>query len=212
MRPATGSWSRSTSRAVTASCATHGLSVAVRDHAGPRARHRRLAVRLHEALRPGARRAGRVPAGPAGAVRPDQGARRSARRAVPVPLRRAAHRLAGRRVRRDPRRTARVAVLRPRADRPDERSRRAVTAAHARASASTSCPSAARWRARHGVEVIDPDRARRPRRARCATCTDGRGPDCGHRRGRHGGARLARRVELAQTARRPAARTASPRR
>ena len=42
------------------------------------------------ALRPGPRRAGRVPARPAGAVRADQGPRRAARRPLPVPLRRAA--------------------------------------------------------------------------------------------------------------------------
>ena len=36
-----------------------------------------------------------LPAGPAGAVRPDQGARRAAGRAVPVPVRRAADRVAG---------------------------------------------------------------------------------------------------------------------
>ena len=64
----------------------------VRDHPGPRARHGRRAVRLHQAVRPGARRPGRVPARAAGPVRPDQGARRPARRAVPLPVRRAAHR------------------------------------------------------------------------------------------------------------------------
>ena len=39
-----------------------GPAVAVRDDPGARARHGRRAVRLHEALRPGARRPGRVPA------------------------------------------------------------------------------------------------------------------------------------------------------
>ena len=37
-----------------------GPAVAVRDDAGARVRHRRGAVRLHQALRPGARRAGRA--------------------------------------------------------------------------------------------------------------------------------------------------------
>ena len=54
-----------------------GAAVAVRDDPGARARHGRGAVRLHEALRPGARRPGRVPARAAGAVRPDQGAARA---------------------------------------------------------------------------------------------------------------------------------------
>ena len=51
-----------------------GALLAVRDDAGPRAGQGRRAVRLHQAVRPGARRPGRVPAGAAGAVRPDQGA------------------------------------------------------------------------------------------------------------------------------------------
>ena len=53
-----------------------------------------------QALRPGPRRAGRVPARAAGAVRADQGPRGPARRPLPVPLRRAADRLAGGAVRR----------------------------------------------------------------------------------------------------------------
>ena len=84
----------------------------VRDHPGARPGHGRRAVRLHEALRPGRRRAGRVPARAAGPVRADQGARRPARRPLPVPLGRAADRLAGRRVRADPR------GRQPRRDRP----------------------------------------------------------------------------------------------
>ena len=135
------------------------LLLAVRDHAGPRARHGRRAVRLHQALRPGARRPGRVPAGAAGAVRPDQGARGAARRAVPVPVRRAAHRLAGRRVRRRSRRAAAspssgsgpigadVARASPgTAARPGDRRRPRARAARA-------------WRAAHGVEVVDLQRA-----------------------------------------------------
>ena len=87
---------------------------AVRDDPGPRAGQGRVAVRLHLAVRLGAGRAGRVPAGAAGALRPDQGAGGRAGRAVPVPLRRAADRLAGRAVRRRPRgRHARRARARP---------------------------------------------------------------------------------------------------
>ncbi len=91
---------------------------AVRDDPGPRAGQGRVAVRLHLALRLGPGRPGRVPAGAAGAVRPDQGPRGRPGRAVPLPLRRAADRLAGRAVRRRTRgRHARGA--RPRPDRAD---------------------------------------------------------------------------------------------
>ena len=95
----------------------HGPAVAVRDHPGPRPGDGRRAVRLHEALRPGARRAGRVPARAAGAVRADQGARGPAGRPLRLPLRRPPHRLAGGRVRRTSPTAAAVAVLRPRPDR-----------------------------------------------------------------------------------------------
>ena len=66
-----------------------GPAVAVRDDAGPRARLRCGAVRLHQAVRPGARRPGRAAARAARRLRPDQGARRSAGRPLPVPVRRA---------------------------------------------------------------------------------------------------------------------------
>ena len=56
----------------------------VRDHAGARAGHGRRAVRLHQALRPGARRAGRVPARAPGPLRADQGARGAAGRSLPA--------------------------------------------------------------------------------------------------------------------------------
>ena len=72
-----------------------GPAVAVRDHPGPRARHRRGAVRLHQALRPGAGRPGGVPAGAAGALRPDHGAGGAARRPLRLPVGRAADRVAG---------------------------------------------------------------------------------------------------------------------
>src|SRR4051812_44765046 len=70
----------------------------VRDHPEQGAEQGRLAVRLHQAVRAGARRPGRVPAGAAGALRPDQGAGRPPRRALPLPLRRPDHLLAGRQV------------------------------------------------------------------------------------------------------------------
>ena len=67
----------------------------VRDHAGARVRHGRVAVRLHQALRAGARRPGAVPPRPVRQLPADQGARGPARRPLHVPLRRAAHRVAG---------------------------------------------------------------------------------------------------------------------
>ena len=77
-------------------------------------------------------------------------------------------------------------------------------------SASTWCPSGWRGRAAAACEVIDLDAGRRPRRG---------GPDAhrrprcrlGHRRGRHGGARLARRRGRAADRQR-AAEARSPRR
>ncbi len=96
----------------------------VRDDPEPRAGKGRLALRLHQALRRGAGWPGRVPAGAAGPLRPDQGAReRRAGRALPLPLRRAADRLAGGRVRGDPERRQRRR-LRPRSDRADVRADR----------------------------------------------------------------------------------------
>ena len=95
-----------------------GLHVPVRDHAGARVRHRRGVPGLHQALRPGAGRPGRVPARAAGAVRPDQGARGAVRRPLRLPLRRAAHRVAGGGVRQHPRRRRRAGAG-PRPDRRD---------------------------------------------------------------------------------------------
>ena len=114
-----------------------------------------------------------------------------ARRPLRLPLRRPAHRLAGRRVRRDPAgRHGRRARPRTRSATWPAASR--CTAAHRRSSASTSSRSGSSARAPRGVEVIDLDEHdddvadvvreidRRPR------------PGLGHRRRRHGGARLAR--------------------
>ena len=114
---------RSTSPAATASCATTGLqsqceTTQVREY-GTGA----VAARLHQALRPGPRRPGRVPARPAGPLRADQGPRGPAGRPLPVPLRRPPHRLAGRQVRRRARQRQR-ARARARADRRDVHARR----------------------------------------------------------------------------------------
>jgi Alcohol dehydrogenase GroES-associated/Alcohol dehydrogenase GroES-like domain len=94
-----------------------GLADPVRDDPGARARDGGRALRLHQALRRGPRRPGRVPARAAGAVRADQSAGGTARRALPLSLRRAADRLAGGRVRR---RAEGRQPRRPRA-RPDRR-------------------------------------------------------------------------------------------
>ena len=91
-------------------------AVAVRDHPGQGPGQGRRAVRLHEALRPGPGRPGRVPARPAGPLRPDQGARGPVGRPLRLPLRRPPHRLAGGRVREHPRRRL-GRGLRPRPDR-----------------------------------------------------------------------------------------------
>ena len=72
-----------------------GPALAVRDDPGARARHGRLAVRLHEALRPGAGRAGRVPARAVRQHAADQGAGGAGRRPLRLPLRRPADGLAG---------------------------------------------------------------------------------------------------------------------
>ena len=137
--PVIGSSSRSTSPAVTASCAARA-AVAVRDDPGPRARQGRRPLRLHEALRPGARRPGRAAAGPPGPVRTDQGAPRSVRRPLRLPLRRPADGVAGRAVRRHPRRRdGRRARSRP--DRLDGLSHRHPPRRLHRSSASTSSPS-----------------------------------------------------------------------
>ena len=102
-----------------------GPALPVRDDAGARARHGRRALRLHQALRAGARRAGRVPAGAVRQHAADQGAGRAAGRPVRLPVRRAAHRLAGggvrgRPTRRHPGRAG------PRADRRHGHARRAA--------------------------------------------------------------------------------------
>ena len=166
-------------------------AVAVRDDAGPRARHRCRPARLHQALRPGRRRPGRVPASAAGAVRPDQGSRRPARRAVPLPVRCAADRVAGRRVRATSPTGGSVAVHRPRA-----RSGRCAPASPRTVAREVFgvdlVPERLEMARRHGIETIDLARTRRPRRraARAAPMVAARLRD---RRRRHGGARIAGR-------------------
>ena len=148
----------------------------VRDDPEPRGRKRRLAVRLHQALRPGAGRAGRVPARAAGALRADQGARGPARRPLPLPLRRAADLLAGGRVRGDP--GGRLGRrLRARPDRPDDRP-------HRRPQRRAGDRRRPRPRAaRAGGEARDRDaRPRRARRHLRRDPRDDRGPR--HRRAR----------------------------
>ena len=129
-----------------------------------------VAVRLHQALRPGAGRPGRAAARPARPVRPDQGARRAARRPVRLPLRRPADGVAGRRVRRDPawrqRRRAR-----PRPDRRHGVPGRARTAARQRVIGVDLVPERLERARRHGVEVLDLRRVRRTRHRRGACAT-----------------------------------------
>ncbi len=62
----------------------------VRDDAGARSGHRRRTLRVLRALRPGARRAGRVPTGAAGAVHAHQSSGGALRRTLRLPVRRAA--------------------------------------------------------------------------------------------------------------------------
>ena len=135
----------------------------------------RGAARLHEALRPGARRAGRVPAGAASAIRADQGARGPAGRPLRLPLRRPADRVAGGAVRGHPGRRQR---RRPRA----RTDRRHVHADRQHRGAGQV----------FGVDLV-PERLARAAPQRChdvrpgtrpttsptrsASATDGRGPD-----------------------------------
>ena len=175
----------------TASCAT-GPAVAVRDDAGPRARHGRGAVRLHEAVRPGARAARPSTCACRRRIRPDQGARGPARRPLRLPLRRAADRVAGRASTRTFPTAARVAVLglgpigdmcvpRSRMHRGATRDRRRPRAGAARAG-----PRAAASRCSTSRPTTT---SARPVRE----LTDGRGPDAVIDAVGHGGARRAGR-------------------
>ena len=157
-QPSATAWScRSTSPAATAGCASARSAVAVRDHPGSRAGNGRRAVRLHEAVRPGAGGPGGVPARAAGALRPDQGARRPAGRALPVPLRRPADRVAGGRVRRDVRTAAACwcsasgRSARWRRGSPHAPRRRARDRRRPRLGAAGDAPT------RHGVHMLDVD-------------------------------------------------------
>ena len=144
-----------------------GPAVAVRDHAEPRPGLRRLAVRLHEALRPGARRPGGVPPRPVRQHPADQGARGPRGRPVRLPLRRAADGVAGRAVRRHPagRQRARARA------RPDRRHGHPDRAAAGRGSGlrRRRRSRAARAGARawdHGHRHDRPEGRRRPRAGR----------------------------------------------
>ena len=183
-----------------------GPAVAVRDDAGARAGQGRGAVRLHEAVRPGARRPGRVPARPAGAVRPDQGAARARRTTAsstsPTCCRRPGRRSSTRPIPDGGTRRR----LRPRPDRPDGAAAIALhRGAGARASASTSCPSGSSSRARTASRPIDL-RDHDDIAAALRELTDGRGPDSRDRRGRHGGPRRAARQARPGPRRAPARR------
>ena len=136
----------------------------VRDDPGPRAGQGRRAVRLHRALRVGAGRPGRVPAG---ARRPTSGRSRcptappderflylsdilpTAWQAVAL-RRRPGGRHAG--------------GVRPRPGRASSRARIAMHPAPARHRRRPGARAAASWRAQHGVETARPQRARRRRR------------------------------------------------
>ena len=136
-----------------------------------------VALRLHEALRAGPRRTGRVPAGAVRQHAADQGAGRAAGRPVRLPVRRAAHRLAGGRSTRVPG---------PAAPWPCWASGRSAT--WPRGSRGTSASSTV-----IGVDLVPErlERARKQRRRRRSTCaehgkdlgdvvrglTGGRGPD-----------------------------------
>ena len=144
-----------------------GADVAVRDDAGARAGYGRCAARLHQALRAGARRPGRVPARAAGPVRADQGAGGPARRPLRLPLRRAAHRMAGGRVRGRPGRRQRAGA-RPRPDRRDGVPDRAAPRRRAR-HRHRPRPRAARPRRRPRRPDARHRANRRRPRARCAT-------------------------------------------
>ena len=180
-------------------------ALAVRDDAGPRARHGRGAVRLHEALRPGAGRAGRVPAR----------ARTAHFGPIKVPDGPPDDRFL---FLSDVLPTAWQAV--EYADVPDGGTRAVLGLGPIGEMAARIAQHRGAGRV-IGVDLV-PERLARGRGARrrdarprrgtttsptaCRELTDGRGPGLGHRRGRHGGARLARRPQFAQQARRPAAR------
>ena len=149
----------------------------VRDDPGPRPGHGRGAVRLLQAVRRGARRAGRVPARAAGAVHPHQGARRARRTTRFVYLS-------------DVLPTAWQAVAVRR--RPEGRHAspcsasarsatwRAASPQHqgdAASSASTWCPSGSSGLAAAGVEVIDLNEHDDDLGDVIRDLTDGRGTD-----------------------------------
>ncbi|CAA9533676.1 MAG: Threonine dehydrogenase and related Zn-dependent dehydrogenases, partial [uncultured Rubrobacteraceae bacterium] len=171
----------------------------VRDHARHRQARRdgeparagqgRQPLRLHARLRRRARRAGRVPARPAGPLRSHKGPRGAAGRALPLPLRRAADELAGRRLRgrtgggdrRD---------LGPRPDRPDVRQDRHAHGRRARHRRGQ------RPRAPHdGLQTRRPDHrllGGRQRQGRHFGPHGREGRGLRHRRRGHGGRRVAR--------------------
>ncbi|CAA9457588.1 MAG: Threonine dehydrogenase and related Zn-dependent dehydrogenases, partial [uncultured Rubrobacteraceae bacterium] len=156
-----------------------------------RARQGREPLRLHPRLRRRPRRSGRVPARPAGPLRPHKGPGRTTRRAFFVPLGRPADELAGRRVRGRPGGWDRR-HLGPRPYRPDMRQDRAAPGRRAR--------HRHRQRARaprDGLQARGPDNRLLGGRDRARRDP---GPDRRprsrrrHRRRRHGGERVRRRL------------------
>ncbi|CAA9401360.1 MAG: Threonine dehydrogenase and related Zn-dependent dehydrogenases, partial [uncultured Nocardioides sp.] len=143
-----------------------GTALPVRDHAEPRARHRRELLRLQQALRAGPGRAGGVPPRPLRRLHGDEGAEAARRRPLPLPLRRPAHRVAGVDVRRRPRR------------RHPPRARRRTDRRHGGPHGRTGRPPRHRGRPDPGAA-----RARRGVRRRAAEL---RGRREGRRRGRRG--------------------------
>ena len=154
----------------------------------------RSAVRLHQAVRPGPRRTGRVLAGSPRRLRTDQGARRPAGRPVPVPVRRAADRLAGRAVRRAAHlwwpSSCWASARSARCRRGSPTSRRGTRDRHRPGSRASRASARSR-----GIDVLDLERVRfgrRPDRRRSGAHrrTWARRRD---RRSRHGGPRITGR-------------------
>ena len=152
---ATGSSSRSTSPAARAGCARAGCTPSARPR---RCREQGKGAALFgytSLYGAGAGRPGRVPAGAAGPLRPDQGAGGHAGRAVPLPLRRPADRLAGRRATPTCPAGGTLAVLGLGPIGPVRRPDRPAPRRRARHRRSTSVPERLPMAARHGVEVLD---------------------------------------------------------
>ena len=170
-----------------------GAADPVRDHPGARARHGRRAVRLHQALRPGSRRPGRVPARATRRLRsrsrcprarPTTGSSTSPTCCRPPgrPSSTPASPTGGT-----------LVVLGARTHRRHGQPDRACTAACARHRRRPRRRTPATRAPTRGVETVDLDDVGKRRLGdHIRELTGGRGPGRGHRRRRHGGPRLAR--------------------